>query len=515
MEQTLSSVKPKKGLAQVRQSGPHHKQNHNQSLFSLWHSHHKSLTRTLFEKEDTPRVQGVTESSNIQPKKFEWNPLRKVETGDNGSLGNTKRFSKTQFSKEDYSTDFPSHYPKPVKGKGMATYRIKKTQLMAGMTFTKRCRHCMKSGFEQTHVEGFRVGDNINQKGIQVCQNVWECASCRPYLQWKMRNEISQVYQLAKANGEYQSMITLTINHNRNESLLYNVNLLNEGWNSLRNDRQYKELMSKTVESSWSLRTIEVTYGEKSGWHPHFHILLSGHNPVSRQIGYLKERITDIWTRVISRIRNRDIITGSNTFDRWSNEKTVVVSEVNDLVADYFVKWSMKDELSTGLTAKGAKNGNWSIGDLEVEMTKQYESTGQIEPWIRKALTEFYTTMKGRKYNTKTGRYKEYLTQIDEEKKEETEVDEEHNNISGYFKVTSWFYDEILHKNGIVWDFWGEFKNRALGEDLLGLRDWLLYELWKVMRVPIRYLECMLDTNFYIETREGKNKTGFEAGFSV
>ena len=510
MEKSPSSVKS--NLTQVQQNGPHQGlDNDTQGLLSLWDSHQKLGKGPLDEKGDTPRVKGVTESQNNPQKKFSWNPLRKVEESDDGSLGKTKRFSKVSFS-----TAYPTDYPKPVKGKGMLTYRIKKSQLGSGLTFTKRCKYCLKSGHDKTHIDLYQLnGNQVKKKGVQVCGNVWECASCRPYLQWKMREEIKKVQSYSKDNGESQFMMTLTVNHNKKESLLDNVNLINDGWNSLRNHPKYISLMSR-LENTWTMRTIEVTYGKRSGFHPHFHLLLSGHHQVSDLIQEIKEVVTEVWGRVISKLRNNKTITNSTVFDRWTNENTVVVSEVNDLASDYFVKWSMKDEMTSGLSSKEGKNGNYSIGDLEVLMTKQYESTGQVEPWIREVLTEFYTTMKRRKYNTKTDKYREYLAAIEdqgEQTKSETEIDEDHNNITGHVQVKEWFWDNILHKYGIVFDLIGEVKNREPGEDFLEIRSWLLWELWKVMPIPISNLECLLDTNLFIETIEGKNKTGVDEGF--
>ena len=490
MEKSPSSVKS--NLTQVQHNGLHQeKKRVTQSLISLWESHQKSHTRTLSEKEDTPRVSGVTPSDDI------------------GSLGKTKRFSKTEkgtFCKEWFSTDFPKTQPKPFKSKGSQTQRIKRAQLLSGLIQTKRVSYCGKTNFNATEVvlEGFENG-TVKKTGLQFCKNVWECPTCRPYIHHQIREQIRSVQSLSKEKNEEQFMVTLTVNHTNKESLLHNVNLINDGWNSLRNDRHFKRLMTR-LGHSWTLRTLEVTWGKKSGFHPHFHLLVSVTEKIDHLIQEIKTIITECWGRVIQRIRNREIITGSTVFDTspWTNDKTVYISKVDDLGPDYFIKWSTGDEMTRGIDGKKAKNGNFSIGELEVLMTEQFESTGKVDPTLRRVLVEFYTTMKKRKFHTKTGNYQEFLTAIEVEVEPETEreMDEDFNTYKGKVVVKEWFWDEILHKWGISFDLIGEVKCRSRGNDFWEIRDWILWEVWKVVRLPWGNLQHLVDTNIFIETRE-------------
>lgn len=507
MEKSPSSVKG--NLTQVQQNGPHQDKNsETQSLLSLWTSHQKSYSGTLDENGDTPEVSGVTPVQNIPEKKFSWNPLRKVDKDTDGPLGKTKRFSKTgkgTFDKEWFSTDFPKTQPKPFKSKGSLTQRIKRSQLLSGLIQTKRVSYCGKTNFNSQEVvlDGYK--DTCKKTGLQVCGNVWECPTCRPYIHWKIREQIRSVQTLSTEKNEKQFMVTLTVNHNKKESLLWNVNLINDGWNSLRNDRHYIRLMSR-LGHSWTLRTLEVTWGRKSGFHPHFHLLLSVKEDVTHLLQEIKNIITETWGRIIQRIRNRQTITDPTLLNTspWTNDKTVYISKVDELGPDYFIKWTTGDEMTRGIDGKKGKNGNYSIGELEVEMTKQFESTGQIDPELREVLTEFYTTMKRKKFHTKTGNYQDYLAAIEDDQVEKTEreMDEVFNTWKGKVVVKEWFWDNILHKWGITFDLIGEVKCREKGEEFWGIRDWLLWEVWKVTRLPWGNLQHLIDTNVYIETEE-------------
>lgn len=500
MEQVPFSVKSKKDLTQTLKKSPE-KTNQIQrpEIAELWlkeHSPQKAEAGTLTQSRDNPEASLVTPAFDVMKD-------RSVRT-----LGNTKRFSKT------------SPVKKPVKSAGKLTERIKKAQQLSGLQFTKRVKHCGKCQYDKPETELLQHGQGIVRKrGIQMCGNVWECSVCRPYLQWKLREEIRKVHEYSTQLGDDSFMASITMPHKRKDDFETNLAVLQNAWNNFRNDRQYLALMSR-LGQRWSIRTLEVTYGDRNGYHPHFHILFSVREKVSELIQQIQSELTAIWTRVLGVIRNREGITTSTILTRWIAKNSVKITPVNELAADYFVKhsWGTGAEITDGgFTGKKAKGSNWSLGELEIEMTNQWETKGELEPWLRGVLTQFYKSMKRKKFVTKQGEYHEIIKEIEENetpKQTDENEDEEHSNITGRVTVKKWLWDEVFHKYGINYDLIGEVKCRRPGEEFLEIRDFLIYELWKVMKpVPVSEIEYLIDSNVFIETEE--NKTGLDAGFSV
>ena len=493
MEQVPNSVKSKMGSTQIPSEGSKNTTHVTGSdLAQAWisdQSPYKTQQGTLPEYGDSPRASVVTEAYN--------NGSDSSAESSDRSLGKLRRFSKTQPDK------------KPVKSAGKLTERIKRAQQLSGLQFSNRVKYCGKTVHGAPEVELLQHGPGrVKKCNVAVCKNVWECAVCRPYIQYLKREEIRRVHDHAK-DMEWESfMFSFTIPHKKNDDFETNLKTLNDSFNSLRADRQYKKLMA-SVGFVWSLRTLECTWGKRNGFHPHLHVLVTIRERATEVIRQIQSEILAIWGRVVSRIRNKRGIATSNILMRWMRKRSVKVTPVTDLAADYFVKhsWGTLAEVTDGgFSQKKAKGENWSLGELEMEMTAQYESTGQIEPWLRGVLSEFYKTMKQKKFITTQGEYKQILSELDEsdpQEKLESEEDENHSNITGRVKIRSWFWDEILHKYGINYDLIGEVKCRQPGADFLEIRDFLIYEVWKIMKpIPIHEIEYLIDSNVFIETEE-------------
>ncbi len=115
--------------------------------------------------------------------------------------------------------------------------------------------------------------------GVQVCGSVWTCPVCAAKIAMRRAVELRQAMEAHSATGGAVSMLTLTVDHSSRDSLAVLLS---------RFKRSLKRLFSGRAAASWResvgyvgmVKAFEVTWGERSGWHPHVHIILFTARPV-------------------------------------------------------------------------------------------------------------------------------------------------------------------------------------------------------------------------------------------
>lgn len=109
--------------------------------------------------------------------------------------------------------------------------------------------------------------------GTTTCKNVWTCAVCsrkicaarQPDLFAGMKSWIDQ--------GGYVYLITLTTPHERSMPLKPMVTKLIKARTHFKNSGTYKRILARGVRKG-TVSSLEVTFGDEHGWHPHNHDLL-------------------------------------------------------------------------------------------------------------------------------------------------------------------------------------------------------------------------------------------------
>lgn len=108
--------------------------------------------------------------------------------------------------------------------------------------------------------------------GLVACGSVWTCPVCSAKVQERRRAEISDAIAWAYAAGLQPVLVTLTFPHGRHQKLgqllrlqAKALALMRQGspWKRFKTDMGYRGL----------IRSLELTYGVQSGWHPHTHEL--------------------------------------------------------------------------------------------------------------------------------------------------------------------------------------------------------------------------------------------------
>lgn len=107
--------------------------------------------------------------------------------------------------------------------------------------------------------------------GLGMCGSVWACPVCSAKIQAERRDEIQRVVDWAGSEGLTCVFGTMTLRHNRKQSLELVWGGLSHAFRRVSQDKAVRRLRKKYGFAGY-VRVVEVTYG-KNGWHPHVHTL--------------------------------------------------------------------------------------------------------------------------------------------------------------------------------------------------------------------------------------------------
>lgn len=171
------------------------------------------------------------------------------------------------------------------------------------------------------------------------------CLACSTRRSIKMIQKFEQWISDNRLENKYRYHITLTVKHNRNQTLKTVLNKLCTAKEKLaKRYRNWKRDSQKTKSFmnnfDWIVSSIEVTYNERNWWHPHIHMLVCWDNNIGiQQLEYWQwwnKELQKEWHNITKdsfQISMRKIDVSKNHFDRkWIGE-----------VFKYAVKFSTLD----------------------------------------------------------------------------------------------------------------------------------------------------------------------------
>lgn len=121
--------------------------------------------------------------------------------------------------------------------------------------------------------------------GTRKCGLVHVCPVCSARVGKARAEEMRAGLLNALAEGLYITAVVPTIRHTAEDSLAELLEQLKESWRRMFSGRAGKALYSK-LGVVGTIRADEVTYGYKSGWHPHMHVLLITTRPLEAADGW-------------------------------------------------------------------------------------------------------------------------------------------------------------------------------------------------------------------------------------
>lgn len=147
--------------------------------------------------------------------------------------------------------------------------------------------------------------------GQMHCRNPHACPVCSAKIMEVYRAKIASALDEEFARGYFGFMATFTVPHMWFMSCRETTDILYETWKyfRLRQRRRanrtwvhpYYEFAEATGTKSW-VRVCEYTYGDRNGWHPHFHCILWTPKEHFDEVLDWERKLCDFWISQAKRI---------------------------------------------------------------------------------------------------------------------------------------------------------------------------------------------------------------------
>lgn len=149
------------------------------------------------------------------------------------------------------------------------------------------------------------------------CNSVWLCPVCAKRVSEYRRDELLTVSEKWQAGDFFNYatrfntdmdldeapymkqnsifLATFTVRHKREDSLEDLLFALKENFRKLVKNRPGRRLLAK-YGIAHNVKSLEVTYGNGSGWHPHFHVLFYGFYALDKdQMKAFQDELAKLW----------------------------------------------------------------------------------------------------------------------------------------------------------------------------------------------------------------------------
>lgn len=233
-----------------------------------------------------------------------------------------------------------------------------------------RCCRWVRKGWGGVEVLHSAAEGRAHLAGVEVCSSVWLCPVCAVKIAEGRRADLVQAVTYWRAAGGGSILFaTFTARHHRDDALSTLLERFLAAYRRMTGHRAYRRLFrpgrgaqgaSAPFALVGSVRALEVTHGERNGWHPHCHVLLF----FDRQLG--DDEVSAITAALRSLWQSAAAAEGLDLLA----DRGVTVERTWGAIADYVAKYGRDPEIDP-----------WGP---ESELTKAHVKTGRpgrSTPW--------------------------------------------------------------------------------------------------------------------------------------
>lgn len=184
--------------------------------------------------------------------------------------------------------------------------------------------------------------------GLMACGSVWTCPVCAAKISERRRAELKPAIEAGKTLDWVPHLVTLTIPHGIGDDIKELLAKLSEALKRLSSGkysikrRIEQELPSEALHGY--IRALEVTHGNKNGFHPHFHMIAFTSAGVTS--AFMQDAYRAAWQRAC---RLAGLPVPSDTHG--------VTVQDGRFAAEYASKWGIEDEMTKGHTKQARLKG--------------------------------------------------------------------------------------------------------------------------------------------------------------
>ena len=230
-----------------------------------------------------------------------------------------------------------------------------------GYSRTKYCGCAIKNkDIDPSPINVVRgVNGRVYYQGLLKCGNIWRCPVCNYKITQRRQLEVFKYcdtwFKESKINKI--SFITLTVHHTKTMTLKKTLELLIDEYRRLQRTKVYKRLKEQHGIIGF-IKSLEITYNDNNGWHPHIHLLLF-HS--SDNIETLHQEITDLW---IKREKTRASVKGQMCKEVFGNKG----------ISEYVTKWDTSKEMTQGSFKLGRGESITGFQMLKLLVANKFET---------------------------------------------------------------------------------------------------------------------------------------------
>jgi hypothetical protein len=136
----------------------------------------------------------------------------------------------------------------------------------------RTCWCCRTVQGEAVVVKRRTDGSGARLAGVGTCGSVWSCPVCAAKITEARRAELMEGMARAKSLGLSAYLVTLTTPHGKGQEIAELLPAFQKALTHWKNSATYKAV-ARLAGRAGSIRSLEVTWGEANGWHPHTHDL--------------------------------------------------------------------------------------------------------------------------------------------------------------------------------------------------------------------------------------------------
>lgn len=193
-------------------------------------------------------------------------------------------------------------------------------------------------------------------RNVVRCGSVWVCPVCANSISARRRVELQNAISVWSKKS-IPVMVSFTVRHDKRDELGDTLRTITEAWRDMTSCRQWQTEKKQRGLKGY-VRALEVTWGNRNGWHPHLHGLFFL-SPEMCIAGFYRN-MREWW---------RDCVTEAGGSSKWEYACALTVSD--NSIAEYITKWGHEPETKTL-----ERLSRWSKAQ---EMTRVVSKHGQGE----------------------------------------------------------------------------------------------------------------------------------------
>lgn len=154
-----------------------------------------------------------------------------------------------------------------------------------------------------------RESGNVTWHKVGVCGSVWTCPLCSAKINRARREEISDAYNAVSGVEGCAYMLTFTVKHGIGDDLGELLGKFKDAMQVVQKSQAWKEIIRSQalkrprpgsmpfLDYIGRIANLEVTHGERNGWHPHEHHLWFFRRELKAgEVMKLRDRLFDAWS---------------------------------------------------------------------------------------------------------------------------------------------------------------------------------------------------------------------------